>query len=146
MPCSKRLYRRRCRFDRPISDQISFPDRARLLYDNLTTAIDQASDIIERLVRVDARRQLLGLVRGSSVAWSYGARRNSDGLSMWSADFLEAAGEVKSLVRSMNRPAPSIANAELVARSPLFPGAGRSHAPGSGQSLDRYRAGRPSNV
>ena len=79
----------RASFDRLISDQDpAFPDRARLLYDNLSTLpltrLQMRMEPTE-FVLSDARRRVLGRARGSSVGWSRGdSPAIAPRLSMWS--------------------------------------------------------------
>jgi hypothetical protein len=134
------------RFDRLISDQDpAFPDRAQLLYDNLSTLpltrLQMRMEPTE-FVLSDARRQLLGpsaWVQRGVVTW----RLAGDGAEVehvvW-LTFLEAAGEVK-VAGTVDEPSGSVGEQKpswwlgpLVAREL----GGVTVLAGSGQSLDRW--------
>jgi hypothetical protein len=134
------------RFDRLISDQDpAFPDRAQLLYDNLSTLpLTRLQMRMEpnEFVLSDARRQLLGpsaWVQRGVVTW----RLAGDGAEVehvvW-LTFLEAAGEVK-VAGTVDEPSGSAGEQKpswwlgpLVAREL----GGVTVLAGSGQSLDRW--------
>jgi hypothetical protein len=134
------------RFDRLISDQDpAFPDRAQLLYDNLSTLpLTRLQMRLEptEFVLSDARRQLLGpsaWVQRGVVTW----RLAGDGAEVehvvW-LTFLEAAGEVK-VAGTVDEPSGSVGEQKpswwlgpLVAREL----GGVTVLAGSGQSLDRW--------
>ncbi len=136
----------RARFDRLISDQDpAFPDRAQLLYDNLSTLpltrLQMRMEPTE-FVLSDARRQLLGAsawVQRGVVTW----RLAGDGAEVehvvW-LTFLEAAGEVK-VAGTVDEPTGSVGEQKpswwlgsLVARELD----GVTLLAGTGQSLDRW--------
>jgi hypothetical protein len=136
----------RARFDRLISDQDpAFPDRARLLYDNLSalplTRLQMRMEPTE-FVLSDARRRLLGpgaWVQRGVVTWRL-AGDSAEVEHMVSLTFLEAAGEVK-VAGTIDEPSGTVRS-----QKPswwLGPLTGREQdgvtvLTGSGQSLDRW--------
>jgi hypothetical protein len=136
----------RARFDRLISDQDpAFPDRARLLYDNLSslplTRLQMRMEPTE-FVLSDARRRLLGpsaWVQRGVVTWRLAGDSAEVEHVVW-LTFLEAAGEVK-LAGTFDEPSgnvdeqkPSWWLGPLTARELD----GVTLLAGSGQSLDRW--------
>ena len=136
----------RARFDRLISDQDpAFPDRARLLFDNLSTLpltrLQMRMEPTE-FVLSDARRRLFGpgaWVQRGVVTWRL-AGDSAEVEQAVSLTFLEVAGEVK-VAGSIDEP-PGIVREQkpswwlgpLTARE-LH---GVTLLAGSGQSLDRW--------
>jgi hypothetical protein len=134
------------RFDRLISDQDpTFPDRARLLYDNLSTLpLTRLQMRIEptEFGLSDARRQLLGpsaWVQRGVVTWRLAGDSAEVEHVVW-LTFLEAAGEVK-VAGTIDEPSgsaheqrPSWWLGPLIAQEQD----GVTLLAGSGQSLDRW--------
>ncbi|HEX6757129.1 MAG TPA: hypothetical protein VF086_01770 [Propionibacteriaceae bacterium] len=136
----------RASFDRLISDQDpAFPDRARLLYDNLSTLpltrLQMRMEPTE-FVLSDARRRLLGTgawVQQGVVTWRL-AGDSAEVEHVVSLTFLEAAGEVK-VAGTFDEPSGSVREQKpswwlgpLTARELD----GVTLLAGSGQSLDRW--------
>jgi hypothetical protein len=136
----------RAGFDRLISDQDpAFPDRARLLYDNLSTLpltrLQMRMEPTE-FVLSDARRRLLGpgaWVQRGVVTWRL-AGDSAEVEHVVSLTFLEAAGEVK-VAGTFDEPSGSVREQKpswwlgpLTARELD----GVTLLAGSGQSLDRW--------
>jgi hypothetical protein len=135
----------RARFDRLISDQDpAFPDRAQLLYDNLSTLpltrLQMRMEPTE-FVLSEARRQLLGpgaWVQRGVVTW----RLAGDGAEVehvvW-LTFLEAAGEVK-VAGTVDEPSGSVGQKPSWWLGPIAAREldGVTLLAGLGQSLDRW--------
>jgi hypothetical protein len=136
----------RARFDRLISDQDpDFPDRARLLYDNLSTLpltrLQMRMEPTEFLLS-DARRRVLGpsaWVQRGVVTWRL-AGDSAEVEHVVSLTFLEVAGEVK-VAGTVDEPSGTVREQKpswwlgpLTAREQD----GVTLLAGSGQSLDRW--------
>jgi Peptidase MA superfamily len=134
------------RFDRLISDQDpAFPDRARLLFDNLSTLpltrLQMRMEPTE-FVLSDARRRLLGpraWVQRGVVTWRL-AGDSAEVEHVVSLTFLEAAGEVK-VAGTFDEPSGTVREQKpswwlgpLTAREQD----GVTLLAGSGQSVDRW--------